>query len=115
MAGAIGLYMLRLSIGDFQLDTFKFMPIPQRVIMWIYFVLITIISVLVFCNMVVALINEVYQETILTRVEEALQKRCGILCELQKIFGKVTPPRSTNIVVTRISLDNFERSKSDTD
>ena len=52
--------------------------------------------------MAIALINEVYQETIQTRVEEALQKKCGILCELEKIFGKVTPPRSNNIIVTRI-------------
>ena len=103
MLGATILYMIRLSIGDFQLDTFKSLPITQRIVMWIYFVLIAIISVMVFCNMVVALINEVYQETILTRLEEALQKRCGILCELEKIFGKLTPPRSTNIVVTRIS------------
>ena len=71
--------------------------------MWLYFIMLVMISVVVFCNMVVALINEVYQEVIETRIEEALQKRCGILCELANIFGKITPPKATNIVVTRVS------------
>lgn len=41
-----------------------------------------IISVVIFSNMVIALINEVYKETISMKVEEALQKKCIILCEL---------------------------------
>jgi hypothetical protein len=82
MFGPALLYTIRNSVGDFQPDTLKFLPMPQRITMWIYFLLIIAINVLVFMNFVIALINDCYNEVAESRVEEAFQKKCAILCEL---------------------------------
>lgn len=55
--------------------------------MWIYFLMIILINVLVFMNFVIALINDCYGEVNDSREEEALQKKCAILCELDSVFG----------------------------
>ena len=70
--------------------------------MWIYWFMITIISVIIFMNFTIALINDSYQECILTRIEEAYQKKCGILCELNGVFGKIGQRSPTLILVTRV-------------
>lgn len=57
--------------------------------MWIYFLLIVAINVLVFMNFVIALINECYGEVSECRVEEAYQKKCAILGELNAVFGNM--------------------------
>lgn len=87
MLGPILLYTIRNSVGDFQPDTLKFLPMPQRITMWIYFLMIIVINVLVFMNFVIALINDCYNEVAESRVEEAFQKKCAILCELDSVFG----------------------------
>jgi hypothetical protein len=71
MFGPILLYTIRNSVGDFQPDTLKFLPMPQRITMWIYFMMIIVINVLVFMNFVIALINDCYNEVAESRVEEA--------------------------------------------
>jgi hypothetical protein len=54
------MYTVRNSVGDFQPDTIKFLPKPQRITMWIYWFMITIISVIIFMNFTIALINDSY-------------------------------------------------------
>lgn len=87
MFGPCLLFTIRNSVGDFQPDTIKFLPVLQRVTMWIYWILITVISVIILMNFTIALINDSYQESIPTRIEEAYQKKCGILCDLNDVFG----------------------------
>jgi hypothetical protein len=87
MFGPCLIYTVRNSVGDFQPDTIKFLPTPQRITMWIYWLMIVIISVIIFMNFTIALINDSYQESIPTRIEEGYQKKCGILCELNGVFG----------------------------
>lgn len=69
--------------------------------MWIYWFMITIISVIIFMNFTIALINDSYQESIPTRIEESYQKKCGILCELNGVFGGFAQKSQTSILVTR--------------
>lgn len=102
MFGPCLVFTMRNSVGDFQPDTFKFLPPAQRITMWIYWFMITIISVLIFMNFTIALINDSYQDCIPTRIEEAYQKKCGILCELNGVFGKYAKKSDTQILVTRI-------------
>lgn len=71
MFGPCLIYTIRNSVGDFQPDTIKFLPTYQRIFMWMYWIMITIISVLIFMNFTIALINDSYQESIPTRIEEA--------------------------------------------
>lgn len=101
MFGPHLIFTIRNSVGDFQPDTIKFLPTPQRVTMWIYWFMITIISVIIFMNFTIALINDSYQESIITRIEEAYQKKCGILCELNGVFGKYAQRSDTLILITR--------------
>jgi hypothetical protein len=103
MFGPILLYTIRNSVGDFQPDTLKYLPMPQRITMWIYFLMIIVINVLVFMNFVIALINDCYNEVAESRVEEAFQKKCAILCELDSVFGGLAQQRSIDILVTRVS------------
>jgi hypothetical protein len=34
-------------------------------------------------------------------MEEAYQKKCNIICELNEVFGKIATRKKTNILVTR--------------
>ena len=85
---------------------------PQRITMWIYFLLIIVINVLVFMNFVIALINDCYNEVAESRVEEAFQKKCGILCELDSVFVGLAQQRNVDILVTRVSESKNEVPES---
>jgi hypothetical protein len=60
-----------------------------------------IISCIVMMNFTIALINDCYADCIPKRIEQAYQKKCGILCELHKVFGRFAPKHPNNILVTR--------------
>jgi hypothetical protein len=57
-------------------------------------------------NFTIALINDCYQESVPNRTEEAYQKKCGILCELNSVFGKYGKNSETNILITRKGQDS---------
>ena len=79
--------------------------------------MIIAINVLVFMNFVIALINECYGEVSEHRFEEAFQKKCAILGELNSVFGSLAQQSSVDILVTRVSENNNdapESSESDT-
>ena len=73
--------------------------------MWIFWLMIVMVNVMVFMNFTIAVINDCYGEIIETREEEAYQKKCGILCELEGVFGKFAKKSPTSILVTRESLN----------
>jgi len=49
------------------------------------------------------------------RIEEAYQKKCGILCELNQVFGRIAKPKRCNILVTRLSTDQEEDTTNNMD
>jgi len=87
--GAILLFTLRISVGDFTTDTIKFLPLPQRITMWVIFLIILVVNVLIFMNFVIALINDTFGDCSENAAEESFQKKCAILCELNSVFGSI--------------------------
>jgi len=52
-------------------------------------------------NLVIALISENYGEVVNMRVEEAYQKKCNVLVELNSVFGGFAKRKNMNILITR--------------
>lgn len=73
--------------------------------MWIFWLMIVMVNVMVFMNFTIAVINDCYGEIIDTKEEEAYAKKCGILCELEGVFGNIAKKSPTSILVTRECLN----------
>ena len=79
----------------------KFLPVPQRYCGWFLFVISIAIDQIVLMNLVIALISENYGEVVNMRVEEAYQKKCNVLVELNSVFGGFAKRKNMNILITR--------------
>lgn len=63
---------------------------------------------MILINLNVQVIEGVLGEVNGQRLEEAYQKKCGVLCELNEVFGKIAKRKQANILVTRVWLNPSE-------
>jgi hypothetical protein len=75
MVMQVPMYVLNTSLGKFNCDPFKYAPPVSRVTMWILWVVIVFINTIVFMNFLIAVISDVYAQTMQTRTEEVFQKK----------------------------------------
>jgi len=92
---------LRNALADMVTYTMKYQPGAQKYMAWFVFVLSIYIMTLILMNLIIALIEENYGAVVTKRVEEAYQKKCGVLVELNSVFGKLAKRKNTNILITR--------------
>ena len=71
----VPMYVLNTSLGTFNCDPFRLLPPVSRVTMWLLWVVIVFINTIVFMNFLIAVISDVYAQTMQTRTEEVFQKK----------------------------------------
>jgi uncharacterized membrane protein len=101
--GAAFLAFFRFSLGDFDLSTVKYMPAPQKYVMWPLWIGVIVLNLLVVVNMNVQVIEGVLKSVNSKRVEEAYQKKCGVLVELNRVFGSLAKQKECNVLITRLA------------
>lgn len=103
--GASMMSTLRNSLGDFDVGTYKFLPRPQKSIIWLLWLAVIMLNNLVVMNLNIQVIETVLKSVNNKRVEEAYQKKCGVLCDLNSVFGKMAKRKTVNVLITRLSTD----------
>ena len=73
------LFMLRTSIGDFEVDPFSELPMASRIVMWFLWVSIIFMNTIILLNFLIAVISDVYEQVMETRTEEIFQKKAMLL------------------------------------
>lgn len=106
--GAHIITMFHNSLADFKVWTYKFLPWPQKYVIWPLWIFVVALNLLVVVNLNIQVIESVLKAVNKQRIEEAYQKRCGVLCELNGVFGKLARPKHTNVLITRLSTDQKE-------
>jgi hypothetical protein len=61
-------------------------------------------------NINVQVIEGVLGEVNERRMEEAYQKKCSVLCELRGVFGSIAKRKTSNVLVTRVSINEQDVS-----
>lgn len=69
--GATFIYVIRMSVGDFDISTFKNLPSPQKYIAFPIWISVIVVLVLIFVNINVQVIEGVLGEVNERRLEEA--------------------------------------------
>ena len=77
-------FIMRTSLGDFDLDQFKDLPTISRGASWLFWIVIVISNTVIFLNFLIAVISDVYEQVMETRIEEVFQKQAQILVELNQ-------------------------------
>lgn len=91
----------RISVGDFILNTFRFPGNPITTTAWFVFLSQMIIQFFLMMNFAIQIAEGGYGSVKEVRMEEAYQKKCEVICELNGVFGKIAKRKNTNILVTR--------------
>lgn len=68
------IWMLRTSLGDFDVETFQNMNRSLLAAVYIAWVLLVLLNMLIFLNLMIAVIGDVYSSVMETRTEESYQK-----------------------------------------
>jgi hypothetical protein len=63
--------MLRSSLGDFDVQTFQDMPPSLLASVYVAWVLLVLLNMLIFLNLMIAVIGDVYSSVMETRTEES--------------------------------------------
>ena len=71
----VPMYVLNTSLGKYNCDPFRYLPPVSRITMWILWFVIVFINTIVFMNFLIAVISDVYAQTMQTRTEEVFQKK----------------------------------------
>lgn len=69
------LFMLRTSIGDFEVDPFSELPMASSLVVWLFWVAIIFVNTIILLNFLIAVISDVYEQVMETRTEEIFQKK----------------------------------------
>ena len=64
------IFVGRASLADFEMDRFKDLPPMSRMAGWSFWLMIVISNTVIFLNFLVAVISDVYEQIMETRVEE---------------------------------------------
>jgi len=105
----------RISVGDFLLGTFRFLGNPLTTAVWFVFLTQMIIQFFLMMNFAIQIAEAGYGSVASVQIEEAYQKKCAVICELNSVFGQIAKRKKTNILITRecivtsdITLDTDE-------
>lgn len=71
----VPMYVLNTSLARFDCDPFRYLPPVSRITMWILWMIIVFINTIVFMNFLIAVISDVYAQTMQKRTEEVFQKK----------------------------------------
>jgi len=63
-----------------------------------------IIQFFLMMNFAIQIAEGGYNSVSQVQVEEAYQKKCDVICELNEVFGKIASRKSTNILITRVCI-----------
>ena len=63
-------WVVRTSLGDFDVEQFQDMPTSLLIAAWVAWVVIVILNMLIFLNFLIAVIGDVYGQVMETRLEE---------------------------------------------
>jgi hypothetical protein len=69
------IFVLRTSLGDFSVGSFKYLNLAQLVAVWSMWFILVVINSMIFLNFLIAVISDIYAQVQETRVEESYQKR----------------------------------------
>jgi hypothetical protein len=105
LPGTFFIVTLRNGMGDNILNTNSFLPGPQVVASWFIWLMIIMLVFLILMNLIIQLIEGNYVAVKDGRTEEAYQKKCTVLCELNEVFGKIAKRKAINILITREYVD----------
>ena len=104
MPFAIFMSTYRMSMGDFILNTFRFPGNPITTIAWLVFISQMIIQFFLMMNFAIQIAEGGYGSVKEVQVEEAYQKKCEVICELNEVFGRIAARKPTNILITRMCI-----------
>ena len=74
-------FVARASLADFDLDHFYRLPVKSRLAAWMFWLMIVISNTVIFLNFLVAVISDVYEQVMETRIEEVYQKQAELIVE----------------------------------
>ena len=100
--GRVGflMYVLRTSLGDFEVDTFKQLRPVSRMILWVFWMIIILANTIIFLNFLIAVISDVYEQVMESKTEEIFQKKAQILAQIETVIGNSERDQPT-ILLTR--------------
>ena len=84
-----------LGLGDFKMDGFEHHN--EVYVVWIFFLLATFITQIVFLNMLIAIMGNTFDYVVERKVMYALQTKLNILSDYYYVIKKRNPPQDTNI------------------
>ena len=102
MAAATYFATIRNSIGDFQINTFKYPEQKTTIAVWVLFLIMLVLQFFLMMNFAIQIAEGGYGSVAKTQKEQAYQQKCKIICELNDVFGSFVPRKPNNILVTRL-------------
>jgi hypothetical protein len=101
-------YVLRLTLGDFDVSTFQHLQRPTIYVVWLVWTAIVFLAAVIFLNFLIAVISDVYARVIDTRMEEVFQKKAEILIDIHDVMETKCKKEDYNVLVTRqISQNDY--------
>ena len=91
----------RNSLGDNILNTFRTLPDPIKKAAWFVFLTQLILMFFLLLNFAIQIAEGGYNSVSAVQIEEMYKKKCGVICELQAVFGGIAKRKPTNIIITR--------------
>lgn len=83
--GMYPIYVLRTTLGDFDVDMYKDMPPASRFTSWVLWLIIVCSCQIVFLNFLIAVISDVFAQVSETRTQEVYQKKCELIVEFAEL------------------------------
>ena len=95
-------FILRTSLGDFDVDSYSELPIASQLTIWAMWMLTVGLNTIVFLNFLIAVISDVFEQIMSTRTEQIFLKKAELLLEINEIVGDwAMKDNISSILITR--------------
>jgi len=81
------LYVLRASLGDYDLSGYNYLDGGLHITAMLIWLLIVFSTTIVFMNLLIAVISDVYERVMSNRVEEVYQMKVNFIYEQEIMMG----------------------------
>lgn len=96
-------YLFRTSTGDFDVDQFKELPSSLQFTLWAFWTMLVLLNTIVFLNLLIAVISDIYNQVMETRTEEIFKRKAELLVEMQTVVGDFRRCDPPHLLITRSS------------